>query len=217
MSLLGDAISHAVLPGIVVAVLITGKLTGWPIFIGAMVVGVLTSFLAQGITRLGRVSEDTSLGIVFTSLFALGVVLIQAYARHADSTSNASFGQIDTPASPTILQLAISGRSPTLSPRWSMSPCSGRNSSSSFDPALAAAMGLSVPVIHYSLMAMVAGVSVTSFDAVGSILVVAMLIVPGPPRFWSPTALPDARVGGRSASFCRVRLRVGRAWDQSPA
>jgi manganese/zinc/iron transport system permease protein len=186
MSLLGDAISHAVLPGIVVAVLITGMLTGWPIFVGAMVVGVLTSFLAQGITRLGRVSEDTSLGIVFTSLFALGVVMIQAWARHADlDVECVLFGQIDTAGlTDDFYSWQISRPILTLAPALVITVAFvalfwKELKLVSFDPAHAAAMGIRVAVIHYSLMAMVSGVTVASFESVGSILVVAMLIVPG--------------------------------------
>src|SRR5205085_11859367 len=84
MSLLGDAISHAVLPGIALAYLFSGSVAGLPILLGAMALGVLTSVLTQGISSLGRVSEDTSLGVVFTSLFAVGVILIQAVDRHVD-------------------------------------------------------------------------------------------------------------------------------------
>src|SRR4051794_35112216 len=75
LSLLGDAISHGVLPGIVVAALVSGQLTGWPVLVGAMLCGVLTAALTQTLHRYGRVTEDASMGVVFTSLFALGVVL----------------------------------------------------------------------------------------------------------------------------------------------
>ena len=75
MSLLGDAISHAVLPGLAVAFLLTGQLSGWPMFLGAMAIGILTSVLTQWIASLGKVSEDTSMGVVFTSLFAVGLIL----------------------------------------------------------------------------------------------------------------------------------------------
>src|SRR5688572_11046187 len=186
MSLLGDAISHAVLPGIVIGFLLTGQLTGWPIFLGALVLGVLTSVLAQGISSLGRVSEDSSLGIVFTSLFALGVVMIQGWVRHADLDVDCVLhGQIDYAGiTENSLGWQISRPILTLGPAlvatvafvavfWKELKLV------SFDPALAAAMGFRVAIFHYLLMAMVAGVTVASFESVGSILVVAMLIVPG--------------------------------------
>ncbi|MCU0876533.1 MAG: metal ABC transporter permease [Pirellulaceae bacterium] len=185
MSLLGDAISHAVLPGIVIAYLLSGQLTGWPIFIGALVLGVVTAALTQGLSSLGRVSEDTSLGIVFTSLFALGVVLIQGWVRHADLDVDCVLqGQIDFAGvtqefygwqiSRPILALL-----PTLVVTIGFVALFWKELKIvSFDPALAAAMGVRVAVVHYLLMAMVSVATVASFEAVGSILVVAMLIVP---------------------------------------
>ncbi len=187
MSLLGDAISHAVLPGLAVAFLLSGQLTGWPMFLGAMVIGVLTSVLTQWIASLGKVSEDTSMGVVFTSLFALGVVIIMAFASRAHIDAECIlYGQIDYAGE----DLPPPGYWPVPRSVWPLGATLllalvyivllwKELKIVAFDPALAAAMGLWVPVIHYSLMAMVAGVSVTSFDAVGSILVVAMLIVPG--------------------------------------
>jgi manganese/zinc/iron transport system permease protein len=186
MSLLGDAISHAVLPGIAVAFYFSGSVSGWPIFIGAMLLGVLTSALTQAVSSLARVSEDTSLGVVFTSLFALGVIMLQAWARNADLDADCVFyGQIDYVAADTVAFLGTEISRPllTLAPTllgtvlfvalfWKELKIVA------FDPALAAAMGLRVTVIHYLFMAMVAAVSVASFESVGAILVVAMLIVP---------------------------------------
>lgn len=186
MSLLGDAISHAVLPGIALAFLFTGSVSGWPIFIGALVLGLLTSALTQAVTSLGGVSEDTSLGVVFTSLFAIGVIMLQTFARHADLDADCVFyGQIDFVAADTVPFLGIEVSRPlfTLVPMllatlafvvafWKELKIVA------FDPALARAMGLKVNAIHYAFMAMVAGVCVASFESVGAILVVAMLIVP---------------------------------------
>jgi ABC-type Mn2+/Zn2+ transport system permease subunit len=187
MSLLGDAISHAVLPGLAVAFLLTGQLTGWPMFVGAMIIGILTSVLTQAIANLGKVSEDASMGVVFTSLFALGVVLIMGFARRAHIDAECIlFGQIDYAGTdfppPEYWQVPRSvwplGASLLITLTYVLVFWKELKIVS-FDPALATAMGLSVPVIHYSLMAMVAGVSVTSFEPVGSIIVVAMLVVPG--------------------------------------
>jgi ABC-type Mn2+/Zn2+ transport system permease subunit len=186
MSLLGDAISHAVLPGIALAFLLTGSVSGWPIFIGALVLGVLTSALTQAVTSLARVSEDTSLGVVFTSLFALGVIMLQAWARHSDLDADCVFyGQIDFVAADTVPFLGIEVSRPllTLVPMllvtltfvvvfWKELKIVA------FDPALARAMGVRVNGIHYAFMGIVAGVCVASFESVGAILVVAMLIVP---------------------------------------
>ena len=86
MSLIGDAISHAVLPGIVLAVLITGEMNSWPVLIGAGAVGLLTVFLIESLRNTGRVKEDASIAIVFPALFALGVLMIAQFAaqKHID-------------------------------------------------------------------------------------------------------------------------------------
>jgi manganese/zinc/iron transport system permease protein len=186
MSLLGDAISHAVLPGIVLACLLTGQVTGLPIVLGAMAVGVLTAFLTELIRKIGNVSEDASMGVVFTSLFALGVVLLPLAPRGADldpgcvlygrfeftAVDRVGFLGVEIPAVlltlvPTLLlTLAFLGL------LWKELKIG------SFDAGLATAMGLNATLIHYLLMGMVAAVTVASFEAVGAILVVAMLIVP---------------------------------------
>ena len=82
MSMMGDAISHAVLPGLAVAFLITGTRDSLPMFIGAAVVGVLTAVFTQWVNRFGKVEESASMGVVFTALFAIGLILI---VRAADS------------------------------------------------------------------------------------------------------------------------------------
>ncbi|QDU64592.1 Manganese transport system membrane protein MntB [Planctomycetes bacterium Pan216] len=184
MSLLGDAISHAILPGIAIAFLLTGKIASFPIFLGAMGIGVLTAFLTQLIHR-GGVTEDASLGVVFTSLFAIGVIMVSAIHSVDLDPGCVLYGLID--AVPLTTQPFLGFEVP---------PAVGTMGSVlivvllfvnifwkelklvSFDPDLATSMGISATLVHYLLMAMVAGVTVTSFEAVGAILVVAMLIVP---------------------------------------
>jgi manganese/zinc/iron transport system permease protein len=188
MSLLGDAISHAVLPGIVLGYLFSGSLVGLPIFVGALAVGVLTSVLTQGISSLGRVPEDTSLGVVFTSLFAFGVVLISTLPRTRSVDLDIECvlnGYIDLASvyRTTIfgwdIPRALVGLVPALVITLALVLLFWKEFKIvAFDPALAAAMGFRVAAVHYLLMTMVAGVTVASFEAVGSILVVAMLVVP---------------------------------------
>src|ERR1044072_7715285 len=79
MSLMGDAIAHAVLPGLVLAFVFSGSFNILPLFIAAAVIGLLTTFLTQTLHQYGRVPTDASMGVVFTSLFALGVVLVKRY------------------------------------------------------------------------------------------------------------------------------------------
>lgn len=186
MSLLGDAISHAVLPGIALAYLFSGHVSGIPILIGAMALGMLTSLLTQGLSSLGRVPEDASMGVVFTSLFALGVILIHAFAGRAHIDADCVlYGQIDyaginlfdwrgwqIPRPLIMLGPALIITVAFVALFWKELKIV------SFDPALAGAMGFRVALVHYPLMAVVSGVTVASFESVGSILVVAMLVVP---------------------------------------
>lgn len=187
MSMLGDAISHAILPGIVVAFLFTGVLGSWPVFIGALVVGVLTALATQTLHGMGNVSEDSSMGVVFTSLFALGVFLLRNFADRAHLDADcALYGQIDLAAFHRITWRGMEIPQALLPMGASLAAAIlfvlvfwKELKLTSFDPALASSMGLSAGVMHYLLMAMVATVTVASFEAVGSILVIAMLIVPG--------------------------------------
>jgi ABC-type Mn2+/Zn2+ transport system permease subunit len=187
MSLLGDAISHAVLPGIVFGFLLTGTLGGWPALVGALVFGVLTSLLTQALHELGRVPEDASMGVVFTSLFALGVVLITREAAHVDLDPGCvlygllEFAPLDTVRLAGIdVPRAMLTLGPVLLLAVGFVAVFWKELKiASFDPGLATAMGYSARLIHYLLMILVALVVVASFEAVGSILVVAMLIVPG--------------------------------------
>jgi len=151
-----------------------------------MALGVLTSVLTQGIASLGRVSEDSSLGVVFTSLFALGVILIQAVARNVDLDADCVlYGQIDFAGVDLIRFFGWEISRPLVTLVPALAITLGlvmlfwkELKIVAFDPALAAAMGFRVGVVHYLLMAMVSGVTVASFESVGSILVVAMLVVP---------------------------------------
>ena len=84
MSLLGDAISHAILPGLAVAFFVSESRSSWPMFLGAVVVGILTAFFTEWIRNFGDVDEGASMGVVFTTLFAIGLVLIVQAADHVD-------------------------------------------------------------------------------------------------------------------------------------
>jgi manganese/zinc/iron transport system permease protein len=186
MSLLGDAISHAVLPGIALAFILTGKVSGIAIVIGAMALGVLTAFLTETIHKLSGTPEDSSMGVVFTSLFALGVVLLVNAADGTDldpgcvlygliefaPLDRVSVGGIDIPRTVLTLGCALLLVVLFLTAFWKELKLSA------FDPALASAMGFSAVLMHYLLTGMTAGVTVASFEAVGAVLVVAMLIVP---------------------------------------
>ena len=182
MSMMGDALSHAVLPGLVVAFLFSQSLNIIPLFLGAIAVGLVTTFLIQALHQYAHVPSDASMGVVFTSLFALGVVLIKKFVVghfdiacvYAGSLELVVLAEtvagIPRPLFTTLAVLIVNVL--LLSLLWKELKLS------SFDPALATTMGLSATAMHYLLMTVVAVTSVASFEAVGSILVVAMLIVP---------------------------------------
>ncbi len=187
LSLVGDAISHTVVLGIVLAALLTGDITGIPTLIGATVVGVLTVVLVELVTRSSLVKEDAAIGLVFPALFALGVLLISRYASnvHLD-VEHVLYGEIAYTPFDTFV---VAGWD--LGPRalWTLGGIGLLDllfvlgfykelKLATFDSALAAAVGLSPAVIHYALMFVVSLTTVGAFDAVGAVLVVALLIVP---------------------------------------
>ena len=186
MSLLGDAISHAVLPGIVIAFFFAGRNAfGW-LFVGAMATGLLTTFLVESLRRWGHVPEDSAMGIVFTALFSIGVILLSNWARdvHLD-VSCVMYGDMDVATS--IMTRGYGFEYPRVFPRMATALLGvvvflflfrKELKIAAFDPALATAMGFSAGLLHYLLMGMTAVVSVSAFEAIGSVLAVAMLIVP---------------------------------------
>ncbi len=187
MSMLGDAISHAVLPGLVVAFILSGSVGLGFMFLGALAAGVLTAVLTETLHRYGGVSEDASMGVVFTAMFAVGVLLIRRYAHAVELDADCVFsGSLDMV---TFHQVAVFGFEVPRA-MVSIAPVLLLNVAlitlfwkemllTSFDPALATTMGFRAAALRYLLLLMVALTAVASFEQVGSILVVAMLIVPG--------------------------------------
>ncbi|MEZ6129398.1 MAG: iron chelate uptake ABC transporter family permease subunit [Planctomycetaceae bacterium] len=184
MSLLGDALSHSVLAGIAGVYLVTGNVEPIPMLMGALLAGVATAMLTQFVHKAAALPEDSSIGIVFTSLFAFGVVVVsQAQHVHLDLKC-VLFGD---------LSFAGVNLYPTLGRLW---PESFRTlvpalivtllfltlfwkelRLSSFDPTLAMTLGFSTMLMHYLLTTVVAVVTVAAMEVVG-LLVVALLIVP---------------------------------------
>ncbi len=192
MSMLGDAISHAVLPGLAAAFLVTASRATAPMFVGAVVVGVLTAFFSEWIRRVGRVDEGASMGVVFTSLFALGLVMIVRAADHVPDLDPGCvlYGAIElTPFDlVTVGEFEVPRAVLTLGVVAVINLafvvlCFKELKISSFDPALSTASGFDSRLMHYSLMVLVAVTAVASFESVGNILVVAMFVVP-PAAAW---------------------------------
>jgi manganese/zinc/iron transport system permease protein len=198
MSLLGDAISHAVLPGLAAAFFLSGSRSSVPMFLGAVAVGVLTAFLTEWIRRAGKVDEGAAMGVVFTSLFALGLVLIVQAADHVDlDPSCVLYGSIElTPLDTVSLGgLMIPRAVVTLGTVAVINAVFvlaffKELKLSSFDPVLATTSGFSAGLIHYLLMMLVAITAVASFESVGNILVVAMFVVPPATAYMLTDRLP---------------------------
>ena len=186
MSMMGDAISHAVLPGLAVAFFVTGARDSLPMFIGAAVVGILTALFTQWISKFGQVDRGAAMGIVFTTLFAIGLLLIVRAADQVDLDAGCVlYGAIEmTPLDqvvigPFTLPRAAAVNGIVLLINLGIVILLFKELRlSSFDPALANTLGFSSGFIHYLLMTMVAVTTVAAFESVGSIIVIAMLIVP---------------------------------------
>lgn len=187
MSMLGDAISHAVLPGIALAFLISGSRNPIPMLIGAGALGLFTAFCTETLHRAGRLQQDASIGVTFTWLFALGVIIISMYAGHVDLDQECVlYGEIAYVPWDTWLWNGMD-----MGPRaaWVMGAVFVIDllfvligykelKLTTFDPQLAESQGISTRLFHYVLMAAVSLTTVAAFESVGAILVVAMLIAP---------------------------------------
>lgn len=187
MALLGDAISHAVLPGIAIAFLLSGSRAALPMVLGAGALGVITVFFVETLSHSRRLKEDAAIGVVFPALFSLGVILISRFASQVDLDLDCVlYGEIAY--TPWDL-LLVGGRSLGPKALWVTGgvllvdlvlilSLYKELKVSTFDPGLAASLGFSPVLLHYVLMTAVSLTVVGSFESVGAILVVAMLIVP---------------------------------------
>ncbi len=188
MAMVGDAISHAVLPGIVLAFLISGSRSTLPMLIGAAALGVLTTVLIEIFYKKARLQMDASIGITFTWLFAIGIILISLFAGQVDLDQDCVlYGEIAY----IPLDLWITNNGYNLGPT-AMWICGGLLVfiigfiligykgllMTTFNEDYAKAIGIQVALWHYSLMGSVSLTTVLSFESVGAILVVAFLIVP---------------------------------------
>lgn len=187
MSMMGDAISHAVLPGLAVAFLITQSRDPLTMLAGAVVVGILTALLIQWIQALGQTDPGASMGVVFTVLFAIGVILMRRALDNVHIDADCVlYGAIELVYLDDVNFLgwrvpraAVVTGSMFLINLLLIILFYKEFLISAFDPGLATTVGINSSFMHYLLMAMVAATAVASFESVGSIVVIAMLIVPG--------------------------------------
>ncbi|GGB36012.1 manganese transport system membrane protein MntC [Lentibacillus populi] len=168
MALMGDAISHAVLPGVAVSYFL-----GINFFFGAVFTGVLTAIGIGYISQNSRIKNDSSIGIVFSAAFALGIILITLMKSSTD-LYHILFGNVLAVRSSDMWMTLIIG----LIVLVSVYVFYKELLVTSFDPTMAQAYGLPTKLIHYFLMTLLTMVTVASLQTVGIILVVAMLITP---------------------------------------
>ena len=168
-ALMGDAVSHAVLPGIVLA-----YVTGLPLLLGAFLAGMLCSFLTGFLAENSRVKQDTVMGVVFSGMFALGIVLYVALDTHAH-LDHILFGNmlgVDTQELSTaaiISAVVVVG----IVLFWKDFLLH------SFDEVQAKVSGLNVTVLHYTLLTFLSLTIVATLSAIGLILAISLLIAPG--------------------------------------
>ncbi len=188
MAMVSDAISHAVLPGIVIAFLLGSDIDSIWMLIGAGLVGLLTTFLIEFFHNKGQLQTDASIGVTFTWLFALGVILLSYYAGDAHIDEECvlygeiayvpldlivlSNGSILGPKALIVLAVVfvINGTFVLLNYK--------ELKVTTFDPSFARSVGISPEKWHYALMGLVSLTTVSSFESVGAILVVALIVTP---------------------------------------
>lgn len=194
MALVGDAISHSVLPGLAVAYLITDELSLPVMMLGALGAGLLTTVLIEFIHTRSRIKSDAAIGITFCTLFAFGVVLINVFASrvHLDADcvlygelSYLSRGGDEVAPRPVLIMGGVG-----LAVAVLIAVFYKELLVSSFDAMLAASLGFAPKFIHLALMAVLSIVIVSAFESVGAILVIAALILPGATAQLLSTRLP---------------------------
>lgn len=194
-ALIGDAISHVVLPGIVVAFLVTGTVAAWPMLLGAAGAALVAVAMIEGIRRFGRIEPGAAMGVTFTAMFAAGVLLLEqsdTSGVHLD-VEHALYGNLESliwldatgwasladpvalaglPAELPRIALVTLAMAALMTLFWRPLAIS------TFDEGFAGTMGLPTRVIGFGLVIAAATAAVAAFDAVGSIIVIAMFICP---------------------------------------
>lgn len=198
MAMISDAISHSILPGLVIGFFITQDLNSPLLILLAALTGIITVVLVERIQKTGLVKEDTAIGLVFPVLFSIGVILIAKNANdiHLDVDAvllgELAFAPFD--------RLIIAGTDIGPKSLWVIGTILAITIGlltaffkelkiSTFDAGLAASLGFSPALIHYGLMTMASITTVGAFDAVGAILVVALMIAPAASAYLLTTDL----------------------------
>jgi manganese/zinc/iron transport system permease protein len=213
LALVSDAISHSILLGIVLGFFVVGDVNSPVLLLGAALVGVATVVLVQLLERTQLVREDAAIGLVFPALFSIGVILISRYADdvHLDvdavllgELAFAPFDRLELwgwdwgPQALVVMGAILVLNVAAIAVFWKELKLS------TFDPALAVALGFAPALVQYALTALVSVTAVGAFDAVGSILVVALMIAPPAAAYLLTDSLPRllllaAGIGAASA------------------
>jgi len=205
LALMGDAISHSLLPGIAIAFVFTSSRSLPAMLIGAAVAGVLTTVLIELIHRKSRVKPDAAIGIVFTTLFAVGVVIISIWLDNVHLDADCVlYGEIGLV--PLRESFILGGTNLGPVPIATMGAVAFLDIAlvivfyrvllvTSFDAGLARSLGMPVNTTHYGLMIALALTIVAAFEAVGVVLVVAMLIFPAVTASFFYERLPALLLG----------------------
>ncbi|MBD0291123.1 MAG: metal ABC transporter permease [Thermoleophilia bacterium] len=187
MALVSDAISHSILLGIVLAFFLVPDLTSPALVAGAALIGIFTVTLVELVRRTGLVREDAAIGLVFPALFSLGVILVSRFADsvHLDTDAvllgELAFAPFDRlvlfgydvgPQALYLLSVLLAVNAVAIAVFYKELKLA------TFDPALAVALGFAPGAVHYGLMTLVSATAVGAFNAVGSILLVALMIAP---------------------------------------
>lgn len=194
-ALIGDAISHVILPGIVVAFLVTGVISTWPMLIGAAAAAIVAVITIEAIRRLGKIEPGAAMGVVFTTMFAAGVLLLEqsdTSSVHLD-VEHALFGNLESliwldavgwsslvdAAALSALPVELIRMFATLLGVVVFIVLFWRPLKiSSFDEGFALTIGMRSRALGFALVVVSAIAAVAAFDAVGSIIVIAMFICP---------------------------------------
>lgn len=204
LALMGDAVSHSVLPGLVISFLLSQSRGTLPMFLGALVAGVVATLVIELIHTRSRVKQDAAIGIAFSTLFAFGVVLTALYAGQVDLDAECVlYGEIAfVPIEPpTIVGALTLGPAPVvrmggvlLGVVVLVIAFYKELLVTSFDAGLARSLGFNPTAAHFALMGALSIVVVSAFESVGAILVIAMLILPGATASLLTQRLPKMHV-----------------------
>lgn len=199
MAMLADAISHAILPGLVAGYFLAQGPNLLAGFAGAAAAAIVTVSLVEALHKSGRVGNDAAIGIVFPAMFALGTVVVSRWFADVHLDADAIlYGHIEFAA---LEPLFVGGRDVGPQALWVLGTLCGLNllfvalfykelKLATFDAGLAATLGFSPLLIHYALMTLVSVTAVGAFTAVGAVLTVALLIVPAATAYLLTQRLP---------------------------